>query len=185
MLKRAMKSSLPSVNLLNFNRRNVGTQFIDWALTVGRLLVIITEAVAFCMFAYRFIIDRQLVDLHDYIRIRQPTLVAYAAKEQTFRDLQDRLQTVKVHADDTTHLTSAIQTIVTSGRGLATFQSLKLSGTTITLDGTSVSIGGMKQFLDKLRADNATKDLSIDKVDNDPSTGKIQFSVTITRTSSL
>ncbi len=176
-----MKSSLPSVNLLRFERKDVGTQFLDWALTVGRLLVIVTEAVAFTMFIYRFTIDRQLVDLHDYIKQRQPYLAIEAPRELEFRDLQDRLAAIKQHENDSGRVKDIIQETVNDARGLVVFQDIKITDTLMKLDAKAPSVAAMKQFIDKLRASSSIKSLSIDKVQNDTTNATILFSLSILR----
>jgi len=181
----SMKSTLPSVNLLNFQRRDFGSQFIDWALTIGRLLIIITETVAFGMFVYRFTIDYKLVDTHDYITQHQPYLVAEAPREVIFRDVQDRLQTVKQHQNDTATAQERIAHLVSLAQGLVVFQDVKVVGATVKLDAQTNSVSNTRLFIDKLRADSSTRSLTVEKVGNNPSTNSISLSLTITEKTAL
>jgi hypothetical protein len=46
-----------SINLLDNKGKSFTEQFLDWALAIGRLLIIVTETVALAAFLYRFSID--------------------------------------------------------------------------------------------------------------------------------
>ena len=79
-----------SINLLK-QQTSLVDRFIDWALTIGRLLVILTEIVALSAFIYRFSLDRQLIDLHSKITQEQAIANYLNNNEKKYRNLQDRL----------------------------------------------------------------------------------------------
>ena len=64
----AMAEQVPTINLLPNQGENLTTKFFNWALSIGRLLIILTEMVALATFLYRFGLDAQIVDLHDKIK---------------------------------------------------------------------------------------------------------------------
>lgn len=70
-------------------------ELMKWALSFGRLLIIVVEIVAFSAFIYRFVLDRQIIDLNDKIKMEQAIIESSKEQENTFRDLQERLSTVK------------------------------------------------------------------------------------------
>ena len=56
-----------SIDLVK-GKSSLGDNVITWALGFGRFLIIAVEIVAFSAFIYRFVLDRELVDLNDKIR---------------------------------------------------------------------------------------------------------------------
>src|SRR5436309_794525 len=83
------------INLLPQGGDNFGSQFLAWALTVGRLLVIITETLALSVFIYRFSVDMQIIDLHDKIGISSQIVANFKKGEDTYRDLHQRITYAK------------------------------------------------------------------------------------------
>ena len=66
-----MASIKPSINLFKDKNKNFFDLFIKWALSIGRVVVIATEAIALSAFLYRFSLDQQLIDLNDKIVQKQ------------------------------------------------------------------------------------------------------------------
>src|SRR4051812_23361996 len=84
-----MQSSA-SINLLK-GRINLLDEILKWALTVGRLFVIIVEFIAFATFIFRFSLDRKLIDLNDKIKQEQSIVASLKDREDTYRQLQQKL----------------------------------------------------------------------------------------------
>ncbi len=70
-------------------------EFLKWALSFGRFLIIVVEIVAFSAFIYRFVLDRQIIDLNDKIKREQAIIEASRSQEETYRSLQERIATIK------------------------------------------------------------------------------------------
>src|SRR4029078_3722140 len=95
-----MAENKPSINLLPRKGEGFLTQFLNWAVNIGRLLIIITETVALATFLYRFNLDMKIVDLpHD---IKQKSFIVKNSKvyEESFRNLQERLALAKKYDAD-------------------------------------------------------------------------------------
>ncbi|MDE2025485.1 MAG: hypothetical protein KGJ07_03255, partial [Patescibacteria group bacterium] len=81
-------SANTTINLVRGRRPRVLDQFVGWALTIGRVVVILTELIALGAFLYRFGLDRQLVDLHDKIAQEQSIVDLLKQNENSYRNLQ-------------------------------------------------------------------------------------------------
>src|SRR5574338_651182 len=80
-----------SVNFLRGQGNHFLDKFVNWSLTIGRLLIIITETAALSAFAYRLTIDWQIIDLHEKIKDQQAIVSLLEPKEQLYRGLQKEL----------------------------------------------------------------------------------------------
>ena len=68
------------INLMPNRGDTVLIQFLNWALTIGRLLIILVETLALGTFLYRFSLDMQIVDLKDKIKVQRAFVTAYKSQ---------------------------------------------------------------------------------------------------------
>src|SRR5690242_9941165 len=112
-----MAEKSPTINLLPQNNESLLNQFLDWALVIGRLLVILTEIVALGTFIYRFGLDSQNVALHDKIKTDSIIIENFKDSEATFRDIQARLAVVKQYSAVDNTITDIFTEITKLGKG--------------------------------------------------------------------
>ncbi len=85
-----------------------------WIISVGRVVIIVTELLAFSVFVGRIKLDRELTDLTDALENQLVILENAKGFEEDFRDLQGRLKVIKdlrqnqVPASQTVSLFSAL-----------------------------------------------------------------------------
>jgi hypothetical protein len=76
-------------------KSTLSDDLIRWALGFGRFLIIIVEIIAFSAFIYRFVLDRELVDLNDKIKGEQAIVASLKDRENEYRNLQERIAKIK------------------------------------------------------------------------------------------
>ena len=86
-----MPNKFGSINLVKSDKGETVERVINWLLSIGRILVIVTELVALGAFLWRFGLDQQLIDLHSKIKQKQAIVEAFKKNEEEYRNLQDRL----------------------------------------------------------------------------------------------
>lgn len=85
------------VNLLiqeDFEHTTLG-RILNWSLSAGRVIVIITELIVILAFLSRFWLDRQLTDLNEQNNFKKNQIEAQASFEQDFRKAQKTLAAYK------------------------------------------------------------------------------------------
>lgn len=175
-----MAEKEPTINLIPKNNDSLLNQFLDWSLTIGRLLVILTEMVALGTFLYRFGLDMQIVNLHDDIKSKSFIVDNFKAAEDKFRDVQDRLATVKEYST-VAHTTSDIFTRITKlGQGNVTFKDLTISTQDAKIVVAARSASSLATFVQALKNDSAITSISIDKITNQTDTAEITVYMTAT-----
>src|SRR3989344_9465556 len=107
-----MDNSPARINLIKKKEVAAFDKFINWTLSIGRLIVIITEIIAISAFLYRFSLDEKLVALHDEIGQKQKQLSLLKRDEENFRNLQDRLSLASKFSEDGTKIFKTFQDIV-------------------------------------------------------------------------
>lgn len=64
---------------------------IQWALSVGRYIVIFTELLVILSFVARFTLDRKVTDLNKAIEQKKNLILSYGDLESNFRNLQFKI----------------------------------------------------------------------------------------------
>lgn len=87
-----------SIELLppeRFEEYPLGKKLTTWVIKVGRIIIIVTELIAFSVFVGRIKLDRELTDLTDALENQIVILKNVEDFERDFRDLQQRIEITK------------------------------------------------------------------------------------------
>jgi len=163
--KIAMPNRLPSINLLKNKQGDFFNQFINWVLTIGRLVVIIIELIALSAFLYRFSLDRQLIDLRSQIKQKQTILSSQKENESKYRDLQDRLYLASNFSALTMERITTLKDILS-----LTPQGMKLSTISLTKENFSITtdvqnMSSIRFYVNSLKKYPTLDTLSLDSIE--------------------
>lgn len=131
-------------------------------------------------FIARFDLDMKIVDLNDKIEAQSFILANFEKSELNFRDIQDRLATVKKFDAVSATTTSLFTDITKLGQGKITFRNLTVETENIKIEAQAPSTTALTQFVDALKRHPAITGVIIDKVDNSTTSSKITVSITAT-----
>lgn len=169
-----------AINLLKTEEKTLLEKILTWTLTVGRVLVILTEAIALGAFVYRFGLDMQLVDIRDKIKNYQGYIESRKQDEQLYRDIQTRLAIVKKYDTEAANTKQLIQDVITVATGRGTFTSLAYSDEALKIDITMLSRTQLAGFIAGLKTLTPITAISIDKLEDKSSSGSISTQITAT-----
>ena len=172
------KNHHPSINLLGNRQGSIFEKFIDWALTIGRLVVILTEVIALSAFVYRFTLDRQLIDLHSKIKQKTAIVGYLKGREETYRNLQDRLSVASTFSDSGEKKIKTFNDIIELSVGGMTFNELVLTENHVKIDANFQYISSLTSFVNSLKNYSAIGNVSIEKIENKLSNALITVRIT-------
>lgn len=161
-------------------QKGVGDKFFNWAFTVGRAILMIVYAVALGAFAYRFGLDREIIDLGDKIKQEQTLVSLSQESEAQYRDLHERLGFIKATGESSAKEIELLDTIIRLATGKIRFTSLTISPTTIQMEGSARTIGLLNSFVEDLRALPQIQEVSLGQIESRVDEGVIVFSVSAT-----
>ncbi len=173
-----MANNVESINLLPGKGESVLTQFLNWALSIGRLLIIITETLALGTFLYRFSLDMKIVDLHDHIKKESIIVGQLKNPENKFRDLQERLSLAKTYDAKSLIMPQILNHIVDLGRGKVTFLNLTVSSELVKIEAQSPSPANISAFVETLKNSPQITSVSVDNVENKTSSAVVVVVIT-------
>ncbi|OGH12686.1 MAG: hypothetical protein A2776_01520 [Candidatus Levybacteria bacterium RIFCSPHIGHO2_01_FULL_40_10] len=166
------------INLIGKPRENLGKDFLAWAVSAGRIIIVLTELIALGALLYRFNIDRKIVDLHDQIKREDLFVSAQAAKERDYRSIQTRLSSIKEINEQTQTKIKIMNDILKSiSRGSFSSTNLTVNQSSINISGVAFSIFPLNDFINYLKENPNVTSISIDEIRS--TAGGIQFKMTI------
>lgn len=168
-----------SINLVEENLSFVD-RFISWSLTIGRIVVILTEVIALTAFLYRFSLDRQLIDLHSKIKQEQAVVDYLKDYEQTFRDIQNRLSLSYNFGGAADNRIKLLKDVVSFAQSGMVFNTLSLQEDRIRMSITASSISAVSDFINRLKSYPRISNVNIEKVADRTSSASITIDVTAT-----
>lgn len=165
------------INLLPDKGDNLLNQFLSWALTVGRLLIIITETLALSVFLYRFSLDVKIVDLHEQIKSASAIVANFQGNEEKFRNIQARLTFIKEYDEKKDRTLTLLKEVVDLGRNKITFKRVSVTVNAIEIEAQAPSASTLTAFVQGVRSHPEVKGVSINRVENSTSNGLVTISV--------
>lgn len=159
-------------------QKGLGDKLLIWAFTVGRATLMIVYAIALGAFAYRFGLDREIIDLGDKIKQEQTIVSLSSENELTYRTLQDKLSFIKQTSETSQFAASLLDNIIEIATGRILFTSLTIESNIISMEGSARSIGSLNTFVDDLRALPQIGSVSLGNIESRVDQGLIIFTVT-------
>lgn len=171
-----MAKSSNSINLLR-PRSVLIDQIVNWALNIGRLLVIVTEIVAFSMFVYRFALDRQILDLKDKIEQERQIVNVFKEREDTFRQLQTKLDLTGNLITGQQKQQNVLKTITTTVPSDSSLSSVSVASDSANILIGSPNISSLRNYVEALKKDKQFESVTISLVDSNPSKATISLGI--------
>lgn len=174
-----MGKKLPSVNLVKTGQNLLFERFINWALTIGRAVVILTELIALMAFLYRFSLDQQLIDLHSKIKQEQAIVAYLKDSEDTYRNLQERLNVAAKQSKEAHMKLKTFNDIIGFTPPGISFNDFTFSANRIKITANVESVISLDQFIESLKKYPNVDSVSLDKIENKPSNGIIVVTISV------
>lgn len=173
-----MPNNLPSINLVKDKEIPLSGRFVDWALTIGRTIVIITEIIAIATFVYRFSLDERLANLHSLTKEKQTKISSMKNDENKYRNLQDRIALAATFSEKGI---KASQSITNFGKLIpdqAEIDNLNFNKNQVNMVISVNSVSLLADLINSLKNYSDVKSISIDNIENKPTVG-LSVSMTI------
>lgn len=152
--------------------------FINWALTIGRLVIIVTELVALAAFLYRFSLDRQLIDLHSKIKQEVAVVNYLKENEEKYRNLQNRLALASTFGEQGNSKVKLANDLINFSLSGVVLNNLSIQEDRIRINANLNSVSTLTSFVNSLKEYSTIQRVLIDKIENKSSSAVITVSIT-------
>ena len=175
-----MKNIPSSINLYRGRGVNFFDKFIKWALTGGRMIVVLTEIIALSAFLYRFSLDRKIVDLNDKIKQKQTIAKYLKNEEDKYRSLQNRLLISSAYENSAGENVKLLKEIIELNPKGMTLNSIAFSPEYARIDANFSSVTSLTSLIKTLRNHPKISVVSLDKIENKTSIATIKAIIRVT-----
>jgi len=140
-------------NLLTPTRKplSFAEKIYNWAIFIGKYIVIGTEVIVLAAFAARFKLDYDISDLTDNIEEKASQIAAFQDKEKTYRQLLEKIDDYKNLTENNKSLSEEISRIETLTPSNIEITSLSLQSDDILIEGVAPSIKDIESYEDILK----------------------------------
>lgn len=138
-------------------------RFLNWALSAGRVIVILTELIVIAAFLSRFWLDRTLTDLNEENTALKAQVDAFSSFETEFRQTQERISLYKTLSSSQDKFSLPIREIaslVPADIALTNLSFSEESGSA-EIKGRALSEGGLAGFIKALEKSSVIKEIKI------------------------
>lgn len=175
-----MVKKSPSINLVKTDKNETINQLVNWALGVGRTLIIVVELIALSAFLYRFILDSQLRNIHDKIKQEQVIISQQKKNEATYTNLQERLSLASSLSDQAKNSNKIFEDILNFAPIGLTFSNVTLTDNSLKISSSVNSVYPLSDFVNSLKNYPKVESVSIDKIENKTAGASINVSISVT-----
>ncbi len=175
-----MAKKSASINLLKNDRNQTVNQITNWALSTGKILIIIVELIALGAFLYRFVLDNQIRDIQSKIKEEQIIVTSQKANEDTYRNLQDRINVATTFAQQSKKGTKIFEDIIDFTPLGMNFTNIGLSNTGVKIEANISSVYPLAVFINALKKYPQVEAISINNIENKTGSTFITVSISIT-----
>lgn len=141
------------INLLpgrEFERTQLG-QFLKWALSVGRYIVIFTELIVILAFLARFKLDREISDLSEEIEQKKVIVESAKGMEEDYKELQFKIGQVKAIWEGQKNYRGLLEKLGVITPIDAVINSIDITGDSLDLKAEVFSDAGLATFIKEFK----------------------------------
>ena len=175
-----MATKHKSINLLPKEKldQNLFGKVLNWALTIGRYIIITTELVVIIAFFWRFRYDLQLNKIRESIGNKQEQISSYQKLEKQFRFLQNRIGALNEIKKNNVLGSSVYQEVSQVTPQDVYYYTFNIDANSLSLKGMAMSDVGLISLLEYLKRSPNINQISLDSLssggERDP---KLEFSL--------
>lgn len=170
------------INLLpknNFEDSFLG-KLINWAVNVGRWIVVLTEFVVICAFLSRFYFDTELANLFDNISQNKTIVNSASEFEETFLYTQKKIKIVKSLLLNLSKPSVAFAEINKTIPRDMTLTSVNFNDGKIEITGYCLSLESLNFFVKQLKNQSNFSQINLSSVSRKENTAGINFNIIFT-----
>lgn len=152
-----------SINLGKKHESAVGSLFLKWSINSGKIIVVVVELIALGALSYRFLIDQRIIDLNDKIKRQQIFIEALHDKEVLYKNLQTRLSIINSISTETNGKIKFLKSLLFYlNSNEFSSSSLSVSGNNVIVEGETVSIFTLNNFIDQIKKNPDVVSITLD-----------------------
>ncbi len=141
------------INLFPTKEQSSVDRIMYFAFHYLRYILVITQFVVICVFFFRFKVDQDIVDLKDKLIQQEQIVTAVQPLLKEVESLNTKITNVNAVLDKQTSISEIYGYFFTRLPQSISIVSLKMTSTSIEMDGMTDDVNSVKMFYESLKAD--------------------------------
>lgn len=138
---------------------------LKWIINSGKIIIVVVELLTLGALAFRFFVDRQIIDLNDKIKQEQLFVNAQQKKETLYRNLQARLSAISTVSTSSQKYVSFINDLTILLNSNEFLESnLIATADTISIDAQAYSVFTVNSLIETLKKNSIVTNISLDEL---------------------
>jgi len=174
-----MSAQKPKVNINLVVREqptSFSEQFLAWALTYGRYIIILTQITVLIVFFLRFKLDRDHTDLKESVSQKQAIVESVADLETDIRRVQGKLADIRSTTENQNLYSKVLHFLQENTPVDTYYTTVSLSTDRISFSATASNLRSFSYLLQQLQKENKFSEVSLEDILR-RTDGKIEYKV--------
>lgn len=167
-----------TINLLK-QEKNYFNHFLNWALSIGRVIIIIVEFIALSAFFYRIVLDTQISELRDKLTVKEDRLKSLNKDEEKYRQLQARLAVIKGLKNQGEQTVNVFNSIFNPVPQNFIVTNVSLSPDSVKIEAQTTSVDALVEYITGIQGYDFVSSVSIDRIENKTASAVITVGITL------
>ena len=153
---------------------SISSQFLNWALTYGRYIIIIIQIVVLSVFFTRFKIDRDRTDLKEAVAQKRALIESFGEMETEIKRVQKRLSDIKLLVTNQDIYLRVINFLEKNTPTETTFALLSFSKDIVKFVAISENLKTFNHLLKRIQDEKLLTDIQLEDLKR-RADGKVEF----------
>ncbi|MBM3283240.1 PilN domain-containing protein [Candidatus Gottesmanbacteria bacterium] len=149
-------------------------QFLSWALTYGRYIIIITQIIVLSVFFARFTLDRDHTDLKEAVSQKQAIVESVADLEKEIRRIQGKLSYIKNITANQVWVLNVLRFLQENTPTTVSYSTISLTSDKISFTAIASDLRSFNALIKVLQQNDKFFEVSLEDILRRPD-GKVEF----------
>lgn len=154
-------------------------KFYYWALSIGRFIVIGTEAILMIVFIARFKLDRDINDINDTLEVKAAILASMKESEAEARRIQDRLLLIRELSESKDTKADVYENILALKTEGTTIHTLNIKDDQLIITATSDSLAEFNDFENSYKKSGILQEVTIPITETEEEQDNVYYKFTL------
>ena len=153
---------------------SISSQFLNWALTYGRYIIIIIQIVVLTVFFMRFKLDRDRTDLKEAVTQKKALVESISDMEKEINRVNKRLSDLKIITTNQNLYPRVIYFLEKNTPATTTYSLISLSKNTLNMVATSENLKTFNFLLRRIQEEKLLTDIQLQDLKR-KADGRVEF----------
>ncbi len=155
---------------------NLSSQFLSWAFSYGRYIIIVTQIIVLSVFFLRFKFDREHADLKESVSQKQAILESVKDLENEIKGLQVKLSDIRKIVTSQEIPVNILRFLQDNSPTDTSYSNINYSNNQLTFTATTNSLKSFSTLLKNIQSEDKFSEVNLEDIQRKKN-GRIEFKI--------